>query len=161
MEKHLRNEHWIRAFGLLLWIPFIHSNVLNKKNTTDFSILETVQLSEIVSTTDIRWISDRRTKEQQQQQPERTIFYAIGDIPYTSDQQSILQYQMENLIPHHDAEFVIHVGDIRNGKNQSPCTRNEFHNVATILQYSPVPVFIIRTCKFFFFIIVPRRLCRV
>ena len=47
-----------------------------------------------------------------------TTFYAIGDVPYTSQQAAQLERQMRN-IPD-DAEFVIHLGDMRRADNSNP-----------------------------------------
>ena len=47
---------------------------------------------------------------------------------------------MQNL--KNDADFVIHVGDIR-ANNQQDCQYTEFSGPAEILKLSPIPVFII------------------
>ena len=70
-----------------------------------------------------------------------TRFYAIGDVPYTRAEAKDLKVQIAN-IPQ-DAEFVIHVGDIRTAKAGNLCTLHEYHNVAAILNQSHAPVFII------------------
>lgn len=71
-----------------------------------------------------------------------TIFYAIGDVPYDSQQAVILKEQMLNLAS--DCEFVIHVGDIRHGGDEKPeCRREEYQLASDLLRLSPVPVFII------------------
>jgi len=71
-----------------------------------------------------------------------TTFYAIGDVPYTSQQAAQLERQMRN-IPD-DAEFVIHLGDMRRADNSNPvCKRQEYEKVADILTRSHVPVFVI------------------
>jgi len=71
-----------------------------------------------------------------------TRFYAIGDVPYSPREAEELQVQIDQL--EDDAEFVIHVGDIREGKDSKrPCTMEEFHAVADILNKSHAPVFII------------------
>jgi hypothetical protein len=75
---------------------------------------------------------------------QQVVFYAIGDVPYSPDQSITLKKQIK-LIPN-DAEFLIHVGDIRSGHNPSlNCLRKEYSDVATLLRTSSVPVFIIRT----------------
>jgi hypothetical protein len=68
-----------------------------------------------------------------------TTFYAIGDVPYSSSQAKELQRQMRSLAS--DAEFLIHVGDLR--KSSGTCLQSEYEEVASILQLSHVPVFII------------------
>lgn len=70
-----------------------------------------------------------------------TIFYAIGDVPYDDEQADTLEEQMRNLPQ--DAEFVIHVGDIRTGPEGVDCERSEYENVRDLLKLSHAPVFII------------------
>jgi hypothetical protein len=91
-------------------------------------------------------------------------FYAHGDVPYTRIQARKLKKQMLALSDatnrrlskdddgnvsdddgseEDNAEFMIHVGDIRMGGPQRPCLQSEYENVASLLQLSPVPVFII------------------
>jgi hypothetical protein len=70
-----------------------------------------------------------------------TTFYAHGDVPYTRIQSRMLRKQMLS-IPD-DAEFIIHVGDIRMGGKNRSCIASEYENAATLLRFSPVPVFII------------------
>lgn len=70
-----------------------------------------------------------------------TTFYVIGDLPYND-------YQRTRLIDHSrnvpdDAEFLVHVGDIRNADHQTECLFSEFADVANILKQSKVPVLII------------------
>jgi Calcineurin-like phosphoesterase len=71
---------------------------------------------------------------------ESTIFYAIGDTPYTAEQAVELQVQLLN-IPD-DAEFLIHVGDIF-FKRGNTCLEQDYIDVATMLKTSKVPVYII------------------
>jgi len=71
----------------------------------------------------------------------KTIFYAIGDVPYDDDQAETLDDQMRNLPQ--DAEFVIHVGDIRSSPEGVDCERSEYENVRDLLKQSHAPVFII------------------
>lgn len=70
-----------------------------------------------------------------------TRFYAIGDVPYTKAEETELKIQIEN-IPE-DAEFVIHVGDIRSARAGNPCTLEEYQHVAAILNQSHAPIFIV------------------
>jgi hypothetical protein len=69
-------------------------------------------------------------------------FYAIGDAPYSAAQAVALQLQMSQLPA--DADFLIHVGDIREADSGLPCEQSEYSNVASILSQSPIPVFIIK-----------------
>lgn len=66
-------------------------------------------------------------------------FYAMGDVPYSADDQVLLPKQLAE-IPG-DAEFVIHVGDIKRGF--VPCLSGVYENVATTLKKSRQPLFII------------------
>ena len=69
------------------------------------------------------------------------IFYAIGDAPYNSRQADELKLQLRRLP--RDADFVIHIGDIRNPRRSDICRQNEFNKVARILNQSHAPVLII------------------
>lgn len=70
-----------------------------------------------------------------------TTFYAIGDVPYSEQQAVELAVQMRN-IPS-DAEFVVHVGDMRRDVRGTACPRSDYNFTSTLLRLSPVPVFII------------------
>jgi hypothetical protein len=73
-----------------------------------------------------------------------TVFYAIGDQPYKPAHFPKMKQYVSSL-PSNDGTFLIHVGDIRNSKGTSKhCTQSEFSSVSTVLQSSPIPVFIIR-----------------
>ena len=68
--------------------------------------------------------------------------YAIGDVPYTRSAAVSLTYQMQNLPS--SGDFLIHVGDIRNGtSSDTSCRESEYSDVADILRLSPIPVFIV------------------
>lgn len=71
----------------------------------------------------------------------RTTFYAIGDVPYNAVQQQQLRGQMLSIPP--DAEFVIHVGDLRNAGRHLVCKESEYTSAAELLRLSPVPVFML------------------
>jgi len=68
-----------------------------------------------------------------------TTFYVIGDVPYTDQQAVELMGQIKNLPK--DAEFLVHVGDLRSAG--SICRREEYSSVASTLRLSHVPVFVI------------------
>jgi Calcineurin-like phosphoesterase len=70
-----------------------------------------------------------------------TTFYAIGDVPYNNQQAVRLVTQLQTLPA--DAEFVIHVGDIRYAGSGAKCTLAEYQAVANILLNSPAPVLIV------------------
>jgi hypothetical protein len=76
----------------------------------------------------------------QQPASQVTTFYAIGDIPYSSSEATILTQQMNDL--KNDADFLIHVGDIRHDNNKA-CQAAEFSSVAAMLSLSPIPVFVL------------------
>jgi hypothetical protein len=71
-----------------------------------------------------------------------TVFYAIGDQPYKPAHFRKMKQHISAL-PSNDGKFLIHVGDILDSKGKQ-CTQNEFSSVSTLLQSSPLPVFIIR-----------------
>eukprot|EP00980_Cylindrotheca_fusiformis_P007617 scaffold1599_cov115-Cylindrotheca_fusiformis.AAC.2 len=73
--------------------------------------------------------------------PLNAIFYVIGDIPYTPEEKESLIQHVDTLPD--DAEFLVHVGDIRTAEDRANCTFAEFDMVANILKSSPVPVFIV------------------
>ena len=68
-------------------------------------------------------------------------FYVIGDLPYDERQRQRLIYHVENLPE--DAEFLIHIGDLRSAKEMNECILSEYEGVAEILKKSHVPTFII------------------
>lgn len=70
-----------------------------------------------------------------------TTFYAIADTPYNQVEANELPIQVRSLPS--DAEFLVHLGDIRSAKNGGSCKLYEYNNVAAILRQSPVPVFMV------------------
>lgn len=70
-----------------------------------------------------------------------TTFYAIADTPYTQAEALELPIQVRTLPS--DAEFLIHLGDIRSGRDGGACKLFEYTNVAATLRESEVPVFIV------------------
>lgn len=75
-------------------------------------------------------------------EPVETTFYAVGDVPYRDSEKIELAEHM--LAIPDDAEFLIHVGDIRSGDNETElCKFEDYEEVRDILLRSPVPVFII------------------
>jgi hypothetical protein len=69
----------------------------------------------------------------------QVTFYAMGDVPYAAEEDILLSEQIFDLPG--DAEFVIHVGDIKRGLPL--CTEGVYRKVAEILGKSAAPVFII------------------
>jgi hypothetical protein len=70
-----------------------------------------------------------------------TIFYAIADVPYSLDDVLALPEQILS-IPEH-AEFLIHLGDIRNAVKENDCVPMDYSDVASTLKLSRVPVFLV------------------
>lgn len=70
-----------------------------------------------------------------------STFYAIGDVPYSSVQASELAVHMAN-IPD-DADFVVHVGDLRHAGDNLQCVKSDYTSVSAIFQLSHAPVFVI------------------
>lgn len=66
------------------------------------------------------------------------IIYALGDIPYSAAEAAGLEAIMDN-VPL-DADFVIHVGDIREAGEGLPCTRGEYEAVRDLFRRSHAPV---------------------
>lgn len=69
----------------------------------------------------------------------RVVFCAMGDVPYTPEDDRLLPEQIAELPS--AAEFVVHVGDIKGGA--PPCHEAVYQKVAGILSRSARPVFII------------------
>jgi predicted phosphodiesterase len=72
---------------------------------------------------------------------EPITFFAIGDAPYYEEQAKNLAIQMQNIPA--DADFIIHIGDMRNASIDYTCRRSEYEDVADTLKLSPIPVFIV------------------
>ncbi|MCH2203198.1 MAG: metallophosphoesterase [Fuerstiella sp.] len=72
---------------------------------------------------------------------DRTLvsFYAMGDVPYQPEEDELLPKQIAQLPA--DAEFVVHVGDIKGGG--PPCVEAVYEKVSGMLSKSVAPVFII------------------
>jgi hypothetical protein len=70
-----------------------------------------------------------------------TTFYAVADLPYSQAEAVKLLRQMKTLPS--DAEFVIHLGDLRLARNNRKCVRSEYDEAATQLRASRAPVFVI------------------
>jgi hypothetical protein len=87
------------------------------------------------------WPSESPSESPTKAGPSVANFYVIGDLPYN-------EYEKQRLIKHvnslpDDAEFLVHVGDLRDAENGTDCKVSEFEMVADILKQSPVPVFIV------------------
>ena len=69
----------------------------------------------------------------------RVVFYAMGDVPYEPAEDTLLPRQISELP--RDAEFVVHVGDIKSGS--TPCDEAVYNKVFGMLTQSKPTVFII------------------
>lgn len=69
----------------------------------------------------------------------QVTFYAMGDVPYAPEEDTLLPRQIAELPG--DAEFVIHVGDIKGGA--APCDEAVYNKVFGMLSQSKPPIFII------------------
>ena len=67
-----------------------------------------------------------------------TIFYAVGDAPYTNDQAVVL---LKDVLALPDGDFFVHLGDLR--KAGEKCLASEYRRVSAILQESAVPVYVV------------------
>lgn len=69
----------------------------------------------------------------------QVTFYAMGDVPRSLEEDTLLLKQLADLPT--DADFVVHLGDIKSGP--TPCDEAVYQKVDGILTKSKVPVFII------------------
>lgn len=65
----------------------------------------------------------------------------IGDLPYPNEEKAVLLDRIRG-IPS-DADFVVHIGDIRKAETIDQCELKVYEDVKDILLESPVPVFIV------------------
>ena len=65
-------------------------------------------------------------------------FYVVGDAPYAENQATKLRSQLQALSA--DADFLVHVGDMRYAGDGSKCDEYEYEDVAAVMKNSPVPV---------------------
>ena len=79
------------------------------------------------------------TTDAEEQARNLVTFYAMGDVPYAPAEDATLPQQIDDLPD--DAEFVIHVGDIKTGA--TACDENVYQKVSGMLSKSAPPVFII------------------
>jgi len=68
-------------------------------------------------------------------------FYAIADVPYTDKERAELPGQILS-IPD-NADFLIHLGDIRSARDGEDCKLGDFRSIADTLKRSSVPVFLV------------------
>jgi len=69
------------------------------------------------------------------------IFAVMGDVPRSHKEETILQKQISEHNRLSQAEFIVHVGDIKSGG--APCADSVYYKVANYLKKSTIPVFIV------------------
>ena len=67
-----------------------------------------------------------------------TTFCLIADAPYTEDQRIELERQVRNIDS--DCEFLVHLGDIRDGQYYDECIEESYTNASRIMRQSDAPV---------------------
>ncbi|MDP7204278.1 MAG: metallophosphoesterase [Pirellulaceae bacterium] len=72
-------------------------------------------------------------------EPVVATFYAMGDVPYTPEDDAILPKHIAALPS--DAEFIVHVGDIKDGS--TPCDEAVYVKVSGMLRKSAHRLFIV------------------
>lgn len=70
---------------------------------------------------------------------EDVVFYAMGDVPYSAEDDVLLPRQLAELPD--DGAFVVHVGDIKRGA--VPCLSNVYEKVDHMLRQCQQPLFMI------------------
>ena len=85
----------------------------------------------------------RRSKTPKPTVPEygTVIFYVVADSPYYPADARRLRKQMQTMPS--DAEFVLHLGDIRSAATGARCVPSDYNKVANILKQSFAPVFLV------------------
>ena len=70
-----------------------------------------------------------------------TTFYVIGDVPYNSKQAIGIRQEILNIPA--DADFVVHVGDLRKAGTSLVCQETDYTRAEALLNLSAVPVFLL------------------
>ncbi len=70
---------------------------------------------------------------------EPVVFYAMGDVPYSAEDDRLLPRQIGELPE--DGLFAVHVGDIKSGA--APCDEDVYVKVSGMLSKSRLPTFVI------------------
>jgi hypothetical protein len=68
-------------------------------------------------------------------------FSAMGDVPRSAVEDSILQSQIEQHNAQSDSEFMVHLGDIKSGS--TPCDEEVYDKVANYLKKLRIPTYIV------------------
>ena len=69
------------------------------------------------------------------------VFSVMGDVPRSAYEDTLIQKQIASHNRFSPSEFMLHVGDIKNGN--SPCTEENNIKVAGYLKKLSVPTFIV------------------
>lgn len=79
--------------------------------------------------------------------PSAVTFYALGDVPYSDMEACLLPFELDKMDP--NARFLIHLGDVRDGKpdpvtgNATECPESLFQELSTIFESSDLTPFFI------------------
>ena len=103
-----------------------------KPNTAQLTLLLALTIGWFAVAGDQRAAADDETRSS-------VTFYAMGDVPYAPEEDALLPRQIADLPG--DAEFVIHLGDIKNHK--SPCDEAVYKKVSGMLSQAAPTVFFI------------------
>jgi hypothetical protein len=120
--------------------------LLNKKKRRRFLILLALLVCCIVVVTATIVRSKRHAERgtalgaAQNEQGTTVIFYATADVPYDADEEVKLMKDLDALPS--DADFVIHLGNIQDA-SVSMCPATRYGDVASVLQKSPVTIFVV------------------
>ena len=68
-------------------------------------------------------------------------FYVMGDVPYASWEEDVLDDQMVDM-DGSAAKFTVHLGDMQRG-TETGCPLSRFQNVRDILERGPLPTFVL------------------
>eukprot|EP00580_Thalassiosira_gravida_P017280 CAMPEP_0201665080 /NCGR_PEP_ID=MMETSP0494-20130426/6351_1 /ASSEMBLY_ACC=CAM_ASM_000839 /TAXON_ID=420259 /ORGANISM="Thalassiosira gravida, Strain GMp14c1" /LENGTH=530 /DNA_ID=CAMNT_0048143979 /DNA_START=319 /DNA_END=1908 /DNA_ORIENTATION=+ len=108
----------------------------------DFMVLSTSTLSPVRRTTAPSQYPSSRDPTSRPTPSNPLTFYAIGDVPYNDMEACLLPHELRKLSAS-DAKFLIHLGDLRDGRPSSACTETLYEDIATIFEASPVPTFFV------------------
>ena len=70
----------------------------------------------------------------------RVTIYVTSDVPYSTEEESKLQKDLDRLPS--DATFMVHLGNIQEA-SVTQCPKARYSHVSSILQQSPVPMFVL------------------
>mmetsp|Transcript_31930 Transcript_31930/g.66945 ORF Transcript_31930/g.66945 Transcript_31930/m.66945 type:complete len:535 (+) Transcript_31930:125-1729(+) len=108
----------------------------------DFMVSSTSTLSPVRRTTAPSQSPSSRDPTSRPTTSNPLTFYAIGDVPYSDMEACLLPHELRKLSAS-EAKFLIHLGDLRDGRPSSACTETLYEDIATIFESSPVPTFFV------------------